>query len=78
MRNASSTTGTRDIKCPFFVAHGKNEIVCESVIPGANYCCTRFKDAEEKKFHQDTYCEEGYKRCEKYISIMHWKWPEDE
>lgn len=78
MRNTSATTGTRDIVCPFFVAHGATEIVCEAVIPGAKCACTRFKDEEKKKFHLKTYCEKRYDRCEKYISIMHWRWPEDE
>ena len=78
MRNTSATAGTRDIQCPFFVAHGRTEIVCEAVIPGATYCCTRFETEKEKKMQQETYCKNQYKRCEKYISIMHWKWPEDE
>lgn len=77
MRKLSGTTGTADIKCPFFIAHGTNEIVCESVIPGARQNITRYAGPEEKRFQQKTYCECNYKRCEMYISIMHWKWPED-
>lgn len=78
MRNTSATTGTRYIQCPFFVAHGETEIVCEAVIPGAKYSCTRFERPEDKRIQQKNYCEKCFTRCEKYISIMHWRWPEDE
>lgn len=30
----TSTSGTDDVWCPFFVAHGKNEIVCEGCMRG--------------------------------------------
>lgn len=73
----STTSNTGNICCPFFIAHGKKDIVCEGLIDGTR-TWTAFEDAEKKTFHQVNYCECGYKRCEIYCSIRHWKWPEDE
>ena len=72
----SSTQDTALLRCPFFVAHGDQEIKCEGMIQGT---CTKitFASKREKSFHQETYCENQYKRCEMYCSIMHWNWPED-
>lgn len=75
-RRPSSTSGTGDIKCPFFVAHNDGEIVCEGLIEDCR-CIMRFRQQEKKTFHQETFCEDQYKRCEMYISIQHWKWPEE-
>lgn len=72
----SSTADTGNIGCPFFIAHGKKEIVCEGLIAGCRMCSS-FEDPEKKSFHQHTYCEQEYRRCEMYLSIQHWKWPED-
>ena len=72
----SSTTGTGDIRCPFFVAHGSREIVCEGMIDGCRNSL-KFENAELKEFHQNNYCECNYKRCELYLSIMHFKWQEE-
>ena len=72
----SSTADTGNICCPFFEAHGKQEIVCEGMIDGTQNM-TRFRTEGEKTFHQENYCEGNYKRCEVYNSIMHWKWPEE-
>ena len=72
-RRPSSTAGTGDIRCPFFVAHSEQEIVCEGMIEGCR-SCLRFRETAGKKFHQDTYCEKEYKRCEMFLSIQHWRW----
>ena len=72
----SATAGADDVKCPFFVAHNKSEIVCEGLIDACR-SGMKFKKPTEKSFHQRNYCENNYKRCEMYCSIMHWKWPED-
>ena len=73
----SSTQDTALLVCPFFVAHGDMEIKCEGLI---DRTCTKisFTNKADKKFHQLTYCENQYKRCEMYCSILHWKWPEEE
>ena len=72
-RRPSSTAGTGDIGCPFFVAHGCREIVCEGMIDGCR-SCLKFESEKQKGFHQETYCENGYERCEMYLSIKHWKY----
>jgi len=77
-RNRISTTAnTGDIRCPFFIAHGKTEIVCEGMIEGTQ-TLTKFPGAEEKAWHQETYCEGRFTSCEICCSIKHWKWPEEE
>jgi len=73
----SSTADTGNICCPFFIAHGKREIMCEGMIDGCRMISS-FDDPEGKTFHQKNYCEMNYKRCEMYCSIQHWKWSEDE
>ena len=73
----SSTSDTGNICCPFFHAHSKTDIVCEGLIDKTQ-SMIRFTNEADKRFHQVTYCENGYKRCEQYCSIQHWKWPEDE
>lgn len=72
----SETAGTSYIKCPFFKAHNNMEIHCEGLIDGCRNC-TRFRKTANKIFHQKTFCENQYKRCEVYLSIRHWKWPEE-
>ena len=72
----SSTADTGNISCPFFIAHGKKEIMCEGLIDGCRNVSS-FDDPEAKTFHQKNYCEGCYRRCEIYCSIQHWKWPED-
>lgn len=72
----SSTAGTGNIQCPFFVAHGKTEILCEGIVEGTKIC-TKFPDPERKAFHQMTYCEKEFRRCELCCSIRHWQWPEE-
>ena len=72
----SCTAGTGDIRCPFFVMHGKREIRCEGIIAGTRSSVV-FQGEEDKEFHQKTYCENQYCRCEQYCSIRHWQWPEE-
>lgn len=77
-RNRLSTTSdTGNIRCPFFMAHSRTEIVCEGLIDGCSMC-NRFTETENKAWHQANYCEKNYQRCEMFCSIRHWKWPEDE
>lgn len=75
-KNMSTTSRTGDIRCPFFVAHNEKEIACESTIDG-RYSSDRFKTMEEKQWFLNTYCENNYKMCPKYQSIIHWNWNED-
>lgn len=73
----SSTSQTSYVQCPFFIAHGKREIVCEGLIDECT-CIRRFRRSEDKEFQKKTYCEREYARCEHYLSVMHWKWEEGE
>lgn len=75
-RRPSATAGTGDIRCPYFVAHSQTEIVCEGLIDDCR-SVMRFRSADGKTFHQKTYCEQEYKRCEMRCAIEHFKWPED-
>jgi hypothetical protein len=72
----SSTTGTGYIVCPFFIAHEKKAIFCEGLIEHTKNAIV-FDSDEDKKFHQKTYCENKCTRCEIYLSVSHWKWPEE-
>lgn len=75
-RRTTSTTGTVYILCPFFKSHGSREIICEAEIEGC-VCGIRFDTGEKKEWFKQCYCEKEYKRCEHYLSVMHWKWEEE-
>ena len=72
----STTRDTGNILCPYFIAHGKRDILCEGIIDGSRICL-RFSKGEAKSWHQHTYCEGRFQMCEIYRCIMHWRWPED-
>jgi hypothetical protein len=72
----SSTTDTSYVTCPYFVGHGKREIRCEGTI-GCSKCSHLFLTEEDKRFHKKNYCENRYTRCEHYLSIEHWRWPDE-
>ena len=73
----SSTAGTGYIRCPFFVAHGGREIMCEGIIDGARNSL-KFETLAMKENQQHCYCECNYKRCEMYLAIQHFRWSEDD
>ena len=73
----STTTNTALIRCPFFIGHGKMDILCEGMIDGTRLRCS-FDNPDAKEWHQHNYCEHMFERCEICASIRHWKWPEDE
>lgn len=52
-------------KCPFFVAHARDCIVCESPIPGS-VVTTRYKRVREKETQYRVFCCGKYKNCEMY------------
>ena len=77
-RRPSSTAGTGDIRCPYFIAHSEIEVICEGFFDGCR-SSMRFREPKDKTFHQVTFCEKEYNRCEMCMSIEHWKyWEEDE
>ena len=75
-RRPSSTTGTGEIRCPYFVAHGNMEIICEGIVDGTR-TVTKFPGPEERKFHQNVFCEKCYKKCEIAAAVEHFRWAED-
>ena len=75
-KRSITTSGERYILCPLFRAHGATEIMCEGVVPETN-SCIRFRNSAEKEWHRKTYCECKYKKCEQYLSVIHWQWPEE-
>ncbi len=70
----SMTAGTGDIACPFFNAHNRDRIRCMDIFPGTQYITTQFDGKEEKRFHQETYCEGNYKMCWLYRAAMKLNW----
>jgi hypothetical protein len=69
--------------CPFYVepksVYSKdNFICCKCTIPTASGSRLIFPSRKEKDEHLKLYCECQYRRCEQYLSIMHWQWPEEE
>lgn len=49
--------------------HNLKEIVCEGITDKC-LCALRFRNKKEKAFHQTTYCEDHYKKCEFYQMLM--------
>ncbi len=83
-RRTSATSGADYVLCPYYIAesakhqgNGGREIICRGLIPDARDC-VRFRTPAQKEFHKHTFCEGCYRRCERYISITHWLWDEDE
>ena len=77
-----------NVLCPFFIEQqtsSKNVprsvrerlILCRSVLPTATHSRETFQTKELRVQHQRIFCEGCYDRCEKYVSIMHWQWPEE-
>lgn len=73
----STTYGTRDVLCPFFLAHGLREIHCEAY---EDACRTimRYRCAENKAEHMRIYCCARYAYCEHYRALMREKYDEEE
>ena len=65
------------ILCPLFCAHSERKILCEGHIPNTR-TEQQFKTKGEKTQQQTIFCEGCYKKCEHYISVMHFRWNEDE
>lgn len=73
----SGTQGTGDILCPFFSAHNAVAIRCRDIYPGTTSVTMNFKNAEEKRFQLETYCQACYKKCWLYASAMDLMWGEE-
>lgn len=59
----------RDAKCPFFCAHTKDSIICESMIPDSHVRIS-FAPASKKSLHYTVFCCFKYQNCELHQAIM--------
>ena len=73
----STTSGTRDVLCPFFLAHGVREIHCEAYEDRCR-CVMRYRVPANKDEHMRIYCCGNYKYCEHYLGLMRHKYDEEE
>ena len=65
----------RDILCPFFRSHNKTELYCEGFADPMT-CIMAFRTPAAKSEQQRIYCQQHYKYCEHYISLMMLKYGE--
>lgn len=73
----STTSGADYTLCPFFKGHSRREILCEAH-PDRCVCVMRFETAGEKEQHKQTYCDMRYRYCEHYISLIDYKYSEED
>ncbi len=59
----------RDAQCPFFSAHTRDSVFCESMIPDS-HVKLHFDSVQKKKLHYEVFCCCRYKNCELYEAIM--------
>lgn len=71
-----SGKGADDILCPMFHAHNDRNILCEGHVPDTR-AEIKFRSTAQKNQHEKIFCEGCYKKCEHYISVMHFRWEED-
>lgn len=76
-REISGTAGSGGILCPFYIAQGSTDIICEGTVPETT-CTQRFKYKTDKQRQQESFCEGCFKRCEHYIAVMHFKYWDEE
>ena len=73
----SSTSGTGDIKCPFFLEHNAREVHCEGIMDGSKVI-QRYCKAADKAMQCNIYCSEMYTYCEIYRMLMRAKYDEED
>ena len=76
-RDISGTQGSGGILCPFYVANGSMDIICQGIIPDTTNQI-RYKIKTDKITQQKAFCEGCYKRCEIYIAIQHFRYFNEE
>lgn len=74
-RKCSGSVHTRDIRCPFFRRHSKNEIRCEAMMDRCSSALI-FEREKDKSWYQTQYCENHYEMCEHYLMLMQRKYDE--
>jgi len=65
------------ILCPFYKSFTNNEIRCASHVPDASAIIIKYRRADACETQRKVFCEGCYKRCEHYIAIKHFRWPDD-
>ena len=60
--------------CPIFVSASETEIVCKACVNGARCTCLRWDDRLQREQQTNIFCKGNYKRCEQYISWLHFSW----
>lgn len=71
----SSTSGTGEVRCPFFKGHGRNEIVCEGLVDRSSIIL-RYQSTGDKEMQSTLYCKGLYSYCEIYNMLMRAKYDE--
>lgn len=66
------------ILCPLYVAHTDNEIRCQPTVPDSVATIHRYKTRESCASQRKLYCEGCWKRCEHYLTWVHFRWEGDE
>lgn len=66
------------IICPLYIAHTDHEIRCQAHVPDATATILRYSDMGRCQAQRKTYCEGCWKRCEHYLTWIHFRWEEEE
>ena len=72
----SATAHSREIRCPFFRSHSSVEIRCEAPEDRCRTCLL-YERTEDKRRHQEIYCEAHYECCEVARMLMRDVYGED-
>lgn len=73
--------GNRDgenVLCPLFIAFSDNEIRCQPLVPESSATRHSYGDRNACRMQRKLYCEGCWKRCEHYISWIHFRWEDEE
>lgn len=71
----SATSGTGEVKCPFFKGHGRYELVCEGLVDKSSIIL-RYQQISDKEMQSTLYCKGLYSYCEIYNMLMRAKYDE--
>lgn len=65
----TATAGADDVVCPFFLAHGQKEIICEACVRGARNIL-RFRSRAGKQRYMRDECEQQHCTCRLYLMMI--------
>ena len=66
------------ILCPLYVAHTDNEIRRKPTFPETVATRYRYKTRDSCASQRKLYCEGCWKRCEHYLTWVHFRWEDEE